>query len=263
MPKARLHSTFSARFVFRLAAIQADSAIMTTRISLAEEADAWCRQLGNFAPIVYRPAAMPGTALRHARDLFLSGKPAARVSARSRAQRRGAAAQFLLAGLITAAMIYPLSGSAQMQGGGMGGHGGHGSHGSNTPSTAATNPDGAVHTPSPLRAMLEEMRKLRGDLLLTSQQIGPWSAMEDALRECVELNRSRMPVVQPGSALDAQMYVQDLADNQRALADAETRFAAATKAAFAVLNPRQLQASKDGLANAIAGERNPATTAES
>src|SRR5579883_1049827 len=134
-----------------------------------------------------------------------------------------------------------------MPGGGMGGgHGGHGGHGSRPADVAPKNPDAAAApSPSPLRAMLDEMRRLRADLLLTSAQIGPWSAMEDALRECVELDRSRMPVVQAGTAIDAQLYVQDLADNQHALADAEARFAAASKAAFATLNPRQLQTSKD------------------
>ena len=155
------------------------------------------------------------------------------------------------------AMTWPLSGAAQMPGGGMGGgRGGHGSHGDHNPSASQKNPDAATaHAPSPLRAMLEEMRKLRADLLLTAQQIGPWSAMEDALRECVELNRSRLPATQGGSVIDAQLYIQDLADNQRELADAEARFAAATKAAFAALNPRQLKSSKDRLATAIAGEQ--------
>lgn len=236
---------------------------MTTRISWADEADAWCRQLGNFAPIVYRPPFQSGTAAEVGRSSFESTPHGARALVRPRGQRGGAAAQFLVAALIMAAMIYPLSGSAQMQGGGMGGHGGgHGSHGSRPADSTQKNPDAAAQrAPSPMRAMLDEMRKLRADLLLTSTQIGPWSSMEDALRECVELNRERMPVVQPGTAIDAQLYVQDMADNQRALADAEARFATATKAAFAVLNTRQLQTSKDRLASAIAGEQETASTA--
>ena len=220
---------------------------MTTRITRIEDADAWCRQLGNFTPIVYRPAGASVIGARQLRDPFKDARPVSRASARLR--HGGPAMQFVLVALIVAAMIYPLSGSAQMPGGGMGGHGGP------PPGTQQKTPDDAPHAPSPLRAMLAETRKLRADLLLTAQQLGPWSAMEDALRECVELDRSRMPVTSPGTAVDAQLYVQDLADNQRALADAEARFAAATKAAFAVLNPRQLQTSRDRLAAAIGGEQ--------
>ncbi len=230
---------------------------MMTKISAADDADAWCRQLGNFTPVVYRPMSAPRSAASAAARVFGAEDSGAQVPAGLRLQRGAAAAQFLLAALILVAIAWPLSGSAQMPGGGMGGgHGSHGSHGDRSQAASPKNPDAATaHSPSPLRAMLEEMRKLRADLLLTSQQIGPWSAMEDALRECVELNRSRLPATQVGAAIDAQLYIQDLADNQRELADAEARFAAATKAAFAVLNPRQLQSSKDRLATAIAGEQ--------
>jgi hypothetical protein len=231
---------------------------MMTKISAADEADAWCRQLGNFTPIVYRPETASRGASHAASHVFGADNFAAHVHAGPRLQRGAAAAQFLLAALIMVAMTWPLSGSAQMPGGGGmgGGRGGHGGHGDHNPSASQKNPDAAAaHAPSPLRAMLEEMRKLRADLLLTAQQIGPWSAMEDALRECVELNRSRLPATQGGSTIDAQLYIQDLADNQRELADAEARFAAATKAAFAALNPRQLKSSKDRLATAIAGEQ--------
>ncbi len=193
---------------------------MTTRISIAEDADAWCRQLGNFTPVIYRPAVAPRVPAQFSFSGFESDERAPVSQARSRVQRGGVAAQFLLGGLILAAMIYPLSGFAQMQGG-MGGHGGHGGRGSHAPEVATKTPDAAAaHVPSPLRAMLAEMRKLRSDLLLTSAQIGPWSAMEDALRECVELDRSRIPAAPAGGSIDAQRDVQDLADNHRQLADA-------------------------------------------
>ncbi|WP_018974122.1 hypothetical protein [Rudaea cellulosilytica] len=219
---------------------------MMTKISIAEDADAWCRRLGNFAPIVYRPAPANANLPR------LAYAAARSTAAAAHAQMRGAATQFLLVALIAAALAWPITGAAQM-GGGMGGHGGHGSHGGQPSSASATkNPDVAVRAPSPLRAMLGEMRKLRADLLLTPAQIEPWSKMEDALRECVELERSRQPVVQTGTSIDAPRYVQDLADNERALADAEGRFAAATKTAFAALNPRQLQTTRDRLAGAVA-----------
>lgn len=228
---------------------------MMTQISMADDADSWCRQLGNFAPIVYRSEAQPTAAMPFGGAVFESGEDA--MPAAMRSQRGGAIGHFLLALLIAATMAWPLSGSAQMQGGGMGGHGGgHGNRGNRPADSAQKNSDAAAaHTPNPMRAMLDEMRKLRADLLLTSTQIGPWSAMEDALRDCVELNRSRMPVVQAGTAIDAQIYAQDLADNQRALSEAMDKFSTATKAAFAVLNPRQLQTSKSRLASAITGDQ--------
>lgn len=229
---------------------------MMTKIPIAEDADAWCRRLGNFAPIVYRPApsAIPP---RRAHIDAESAVPA------TRAPGRGAATPFLLVALFTAALAWPITGAAQM-GGGMGGHGGRGGHGERSPgaASAAKNPDAAVaHAPNPLRAMLGEMRKLRADLLLTSAQIEPWSKMEDALRECVELERSRQPSVPAGASIDAPRYVQDLADNERALADAEARFAAATKTAFAALGTRQLQTARDRLAGAIADAQTMASTA--
>jgi len=223
---------------------------MMTKISIAEDADAWCRRLGNFAPIVYRPMPTNANSPRLAYAAARSAVPAAH------AQMRGAATQFLLVALVAAALAWPITGAAQMgggMGGGMGGHGGHGSHGGQPSNASATkNPDAAVRAPSSLRAMLGEMRKLRADLLLTPTQIEPWTKMEDALRECVELERSRQPVVQAGTSIDAPRYIQDLADNERALADADSRFAAATKTAFAALGSRQLQTTRDRLAGAIA-----------
>lgn len=222
---------------------------MMTKISIAEDSDAWCRRLGNFAPIVYRTAPMPGHAMRSARRVFELPDPGSHPAART---ARATATPFLIAALVVTALAWPLSAAAQM-GGGMGGRGGHGGHGDRSPGAAVPkNPDAVARAPSPLRAMLGEMRKLRADLLLTAAQIEPWSKMEDALRECVELERSRRPVVPAGTNIDAPRYIEDLADNERALADAEARFAAATKTAFAGLNPRQLQTTRDRLAGAIA-----------
>jgi hypothetical protein len=222
---------------------------MMTKISIAEDTDAWCRRLGNFAPVVYQPAPMPGHSPRGGYRVFESARPGYRPLART---ARGTATPFLIAALFVAALGWPLSGAAQM-GGGIGGRGAHGSHGDRpSGAPASKSSDAVVHAPSPLRAMLGEMRKLRADLLLTAAQIEPWSKMEDALRECVELGRSRQPAVQAGTSIDAPRYVQDLADNERALADAEARFAAATKTAFVALNPRQLQTTRDRLAGAIA-----------
>jgi len=220
---------------------------MMTKISIAEDADSWCRRLGNFAPVAYRPALANANSSRLA---YVTAESAVSVS---RTKARGTATPYLIAALFVAALGWPLSGAAQMGGGMGGGRGGHGSHGDRPPGTpAAKSSDAVAHAPSPLRAMLGEMRKLRADLLLTAVQIEPWSKMEDALRECVELERSRQPVVQTGTSIDAPRYVQDLADNERALADAEARFATATKTAFAALNPRQLQTTRDRLAGAIA-----------
>jgi hypothetical protein len=159
------------------------------------------------------------------------------------------------AAVIFAAMLWPLAASAQMMGGGMGGHGGHGGRGGHNTDSSRKNPDAPGRTANPLRSMLEAMPKLRADLLLTAEQIGPWSAMEDALRACVELGRPRPPAVDTGAPPDVQTYVQDLADRQRERADANARLAATTKAAFAALNPRQLKTSKERLANAIEGEQ--------
>jgi hypothetical protein len=234
-----------------------EGGIAMTRILMDQGADTWCRQLGNFTPIAYRPALVSsitqGIALQIADAAPLSAR-----RARWRGMRVGGAASFVFVALILSAMVYPFPAFAQMGGGGMGGMGGHGGRGGSggrAPDSTQKKDDSVPHAPNPMRAMLSEMRRLRADLLLTSTQIGPWSAMEDALRECVELNRSRLPEMDPGSTIDAQIYVQDLADNQRALAEATDKFAVATKAAFAALNPRQLQTSRERLAGAIAGEQ--------
>ncbi|MBS0589722.1 MAG: hypothetical protein JSR65_03690 [Proteobacteria bacterium] len=162
-----------------------------------------------------------------------------------------------MSALCVVALGWPLTAAAQM-GGGMGGHGGHGNRGSR-PSTATSNSSIAttVDVPNPLRTMLGEMRKLRVDLLLTSAQIEPWSKMEDALRECVDLEHSRRPTLRAGVQVDAEGYIQAIADNERALADAENRFAGATKIALATLNPRQLQTTRDRFASAISDAQSP------
>ena len=90
---------------------------MMTKISMAEDADSWCRQLGNFAPIVYRPLPLPATSAGTDIAAFQSRRSVRNLRAGGPAQRRGAAAQFLLVALIMTA-IYPLSAVAQMQGGG-------------------------------------------------------------------------------------------------------------------------------------------------
>ncbi len=237
---------------------------MTAMIhSASTEPDSWCRHLGNFRPVGYSFASTRA-ALAPPR-----GAPAESIPARGWRNRAGRAGtrsvrhvpRYLLLGLsmlVTAALLFPLAASAQMQGGGMGGgmggHGGHGSRGGN-PGTSPGKGDGAaMHVPNPLRAMLGEVRQLRSELLLTADQIGAWSAMEDALRQCVELNRSRMPV--PGSATspDALAFTQELADNERALADATAKFAASMKVALAALNARQLQTTKDKLQTALDAE---------
>ena len=233
---------------------------MMTRISPVDEADAWCRQLGNFAPIVYRPALATATSTHAVASLFEYSDLGAPAPMHSRRQRGAVAVQFLFATLMMAAAIWPLSASAQAggggMGGGMGGRGGHGDRGGRSPQTMQKDPGAAATpAPNPQRAMLGEMRKLRVDLLLTADQVGPWSTMENALRECIELSRPHPPGLNTGAAIDPQQYLQDMADSQRELADAEARLAVATKAAFAVLNPRQLRTSKDRLGSAIAGEQ--------
>lgn len=236
---------------------------MMTRISLADEADAWCRQLGNFTPIVYRPALPLGASLYAAASPFESGDPGAPAPVRPRKQQGVVAVQFLFAALMMMATVWPLSASAQgggMMGGGMGGRGGHGDRGGHSPQATQKDPAAApAPAPNPQRAMLAEMRKLRSELLLTADQVGPWSTMENALRECIELSRPRPPGPNADAAIDPQQYLQDVADNQRELAEADARLAVATKAAFAVLNPRQLKTSKDRLGSAIAGEQTTAS----
>ncbi|MFT3792063.1 MAG: hypothetical protein QM741_13530 [Rudaea sp.] len=224
---------------------------MMTKISMAEDTDAWCRRLGNFAPIAYRPESLLDATSRVHRE------PALRFPAL--APRRGAAAQILLVAMVATGAL-PLSVAAQMpgggMGGGMGGPGGAGGHGDHPPRDGQQGHGQATErAPDPLRAMLGEARKLRTELLLTADQIGPWSAMEDALREYVELARPPAPEARLAAPVDPQTFVQDLADHQRELADAGARFAARTKAVFAALNPRQLRTSKQRFADAIAGER--------
>ncbi|MBS0568668.1 MAG: hypothetical protein JSS59_14815 [Proteobacteria bacterium] len=227
---------------------------MMTKISMAEDADSWCRRLGNFAPIVYRPApAMAGAG----RDPFASARSGRPLRAPVPARQRGATAQLLLGAIVATAAMLPWPVTAQMQGGGMGGHGGggHGRHGDRPSDMAQKSNDASPQVPDPLAEMLVQARELRAELLLGTDQIGPWSAMEDALRECVEFRRARPRRDGSDVPADAQRLVQDLADEQRQLADAEARLAATTKAAFAVLNPRQARTSNERFTGALAAER--------
>jgi hypothetical protein len=160
--------------------------------------------------------------------------------------------------LIAASLIWVPLASAQMGGGGMGGgHGGHGGQpgGGSQNRTPSNNPP--QRAPNPLRAMLMEAHNLRADLMLNAAQIEPWSAMEDALRSCIELNRSRMPEPNTSANLDPIVFAQDYAENERALADASAKFVTSMKAVMAALNPRQRQTTTDRFAAAIAAETAP------
>ncbi|TLY48436.1 MAG: hypothetical protein E6K53_15655 [Gammaproteobacteria bacterium] len=147
-----------------------------------------------------------------------------------------------------------------MPGGGMG-HGGRGGHSQSQHGAATNKPDAETfRAPNPLRAMLGEMRKLRADLLLDANQLIAWTAMEDALRDCADLSRTReVRSDSADAATDALRYVRDMADNERALSDAMGKFSAAMKSALAKLHPRQLKLTQDHLAAAIDGEVHAAT----
>ena len=212
--------------------------------------DSWCRRLGNFpspgwsdpAPVLRRPVVEPGR-------IAVRGRSARESRSALRAQVLQAA--FGVATAAALAASYPAA--AQ---GGMGGHGGgHGSHSSTPSSSSASKPDlGPNHLPNPLRAMLGEMPKLRAELLLTSTQLGPWSAMEDALRDSVDLGRSRAQPISGSEGTNAELFVQDMADGEHALSEALGRLAASMKSAIAVLNPRQTKLVHDRFAAAIDAE---------
>ena len=210
--------------------------------------DSWCRRLGNFpSPGWVQPVAARGVA--SARPMTRA--PGVRDTHRLRAQFLQAAFGVATA----AALMVSAPGSAQgMPGGGMG-HGGRG-HSGQDRNGAPRQPDaGSAHVPNPLRAMLGEMPKLRADLLLTSTQIAPWSLMEDALRDSVELGRMRAPTpVATANGSNPELFVQDLAENEHALADALTRLSATMKSALAVLTPRQAKLVQERFANAIDAE---------
>lgn len=213
--------------------------------------DSWCRRLGNFpspgwgastASITTFPVERPAAARRAWRD--------------NRAALRAQVLQAAFGVATAAALAVSYPAAAQGMGGGMGGHGGRGSHSNSTPSSTASKADpGPSHVANPLRAMLGEMPKLRADLMLTSTQINSWSAMEDALRDTVELGRARIPAATAGeSGTDAELFVRDMADNEHLLSEAMARLASSMKAAIAVLNPRQAKLVHERFAAAIDAE---------
>ncbi|MEP6939036.1 MAG: hypothetical protein ABI846_04680 [Rudaea sp.] len=210
--------------------------------------DSWCRRLGNFpAPGWVRPSVSASIASSRA--------PARAARGRESHSLRTHILQAALGVATATALMVSPPGSAQgMSGGGMG-HGGHG-HAGQERSPAPKQPDaGGAHVPNPLRAMLGEMPKLRAELLLTSAQIAPWSSMEDALRDSVELGRSRTPtLVATSSGLNAELFVQDLADNEHALAEALARLSTTIKSALSVLTPRQSKLVRERFAAAIDAE---------
>jgi hypothetical protein len=240
--------------------------------------ESWCKRLGNFQPIRYVPSANPHlrgvSGLQVRSDVAveiefhdaLSWLDAAEVSTlpverTRRATRNSTWALHVVAlmfGLLLVASVLwvPLA-SAQMGGGMGGGHGGHGGQPGGATQSRAPGNNPPQHAPNPLRAILMEAHNLRADLMLSATQIEPWAAMEDALRNCIELNRSRMPEPNTGGNLDPLVFAQDYADNEHALAEASAKFVASMKSAMAALNQRQRQTSMDRFAAAIATETAP------
>ncbi len=214
--------------------------------------DSWCRRLGNF-PSPGWAAPAPASESRSA-----SRTPLAHRGASGRENRTALRTQVLQAAFgVAAATALAVSYPAAAQGGMGGGHGGHGGHSGSQQSPATNRPDaGPSHIPSPLRAMLGEMPKLRADLLLTSAQLGAWSTMEDALRDSVELGRSRAPAATASAdgSTNAELFVQNMADSEHAFSEALERLTAAMKSALAVLNPRQSKLVHDRFAAAIDAE---------
>ena len=86
---------------------------MMTKISMAEDADSWCRRLGNFAPIVYRPLPSPMALAGAGVDAFESRRSVRHLRAAGPAQGRAGTAQLLLVAMVMTA-IFPLSAAAQM-----------------------------------------------------------------------------------------------------------------------------------------------------
>lgn len=209
--------------------------------------DSWCRRLGNFPAPGWAGSAAPLGALPRA--------PLRMSHARETHTLRTHILQAALGVATAAALIVSPAGSSQGMGGGMG-HGGHGHSGQERAPSSRPADAAATHVPNPLRAMLGEMPKLRSELLLTSTQIAPWSLMEDALRDSVELGsrpRAQAPASTAGGG-SPQLFVQDLADSEHALADALTRLSSTMKTALAVLTPRQSKLVQERFTAAIDAE---------
>jgi hypothetical protein len=219
--------------------------------------DSWCRRLGNF-PSPGWTASAAASVSRTAPRTPLAHRGAAGRENRAALRTQVLQAAFGVAAATALMVSYPAAAQGGMGGGHGGGHGGHGGQSNSQQSPAAHGPDGSSHVPSPLRAMLAEMPKLRADLLLTSTQLGAWSAMEDALRDSVELGRSRAMAPNPTTGADgntnAELFVQNMADNEHAFSEALERLTDAMKSAMAVLNPRQSKLVHDRFAAAIDAE---------
>jgi hypothetical protein len=228
-------------------------------ISLSPD-DSWCRRLGNFASPGWTTPAAP--TLSKSADSSLTRRAGSGRENRAALRLQVLQAAFGVATAAALAVSYPAA--AQM--GGHGGHGGHSNPSSSSSSTRSTDL-GPTRVPNPLRAMLAQMPKLRADLLLTSTQLPAWSAMEDALRDSVELARARALEAAPASAndggMDAGAFVQDMAEKEHAYSDALGRVVATMKTALSGLNSRQSKLVHDRFAAAIDAELPGAPRADS
>ena len=76
----------------------------------------------------------------------------------------------------------------------------------------------------PIAALERELPSLKVDLILTAQQVAPWSVFERDVREVAELDRSRtkrlMAMRNTASKPDALSFVASLVEDDRQKADA-------------------------------------------
>jgi len=135
-----------------------------------------------------------------------------------------------------------------------GGGGGHGGRGGMRPPGAApkSNPSAEQAPPTPLATFLGSLRALRMELLVREDQVERWSAMQDALRACTDLEQE---AAQPsrGVPADPVQRLHNLVDDARARADAMHEASDSIDAVVASLDDRQRQVFVGRLADAFAG----------
>ncbi|QBB71143.1 hypothetical protein ELE36_12700 [Pseudolysobacter antarcticus] len=157
--------------------------------------------------------------------------------------------QILIVGFLWFAAICLSTSSvcAQGFGGGKGGGGhGGGNHG-NTPQQRTLTPEQAAQ---PIDTIFGQLQQLKLDLLLKPEQIDAWSAMQYAMRDCDEIEKARARRFTSTSSGAAQLplvFVQDLADNEHAYAEALAGLAAKMEKLVGLLDARQLKTFNDRL----------------
>ena len=144
-------------------------------------------------------------------------------------------------------------------GGGGGGGGMRGGHGGMKPSGGSpTRPPADQPTSSPMAVFFERLRGMRMELLVRDDQVDRWTAMQDALRAYVDLERDTSGQRGATVAMDPLQHVRNLADTMRSQGDALQKVSDSIGSLMTILDDRQRNVFATRLADALAAAPTPA-----